>query len=394
MTVESRPYAVHPAADAFPLLGGAEYATLRDDIAAHGLRMPVVLTPDGQLLDGRNRLRACEELGVDPATVVYEGEPVAFVVSLNIARRHLNENQRGMVARKLANMRHGGDRTSEESKRSIDLLLPEISITQAATMLNVSPSTVKRAMAVGKAAEAGLIPEQRVKDIEQGKATLGKVMKEIKQATEQAKVAEVTTQPVEDRFTLMCAPIATLTLDALVDAIVTDPPYPREYLPVYADLAHFARRSLTPGGSLFVMVGQSYLPDILAMMTPIIPYHWTLAYLTPGGQATQLWTRNVNTFWKPILWFVHGTYTGGWHGDVCQSAPNDNDKRFHHWGQSVSGMCALLEKHTQAGDTICDPFCGGGSTGVAALATGRYFIGSDQDETSIITTRERLRGIP
>ena len=52
-----------------------------------------------------------------------------------IARRHLNENQRGMVARKLANMRHGGDRTSEESKRSIDLLLPEISISQAAAML-------------------------------------------------------------------------------------------------------------------------------------------------------------------------------------------------------------------------------------------------------------------
>ncbi len=149
------------AADALPLLVGAEYATLRDDIAAHGLHMPVVLTPDGMLLDGRNRARACEELGITPATTVYEGEPVAYVVSLNIARRHLNENQRGMVARKLANMRHGGDRKSEEIKRSIDLLIPEISITQAATMLNVSPSTVKRAMAVGKAAEAGLIPEQR-----------------------------------------------------------------------------------------------------------------------------------------------------------------------------------------------------------------------------------------
>ncbi len=133
--------------------------------------MPVVLTPDGMLLDGRNRLRACEELGVDPATVVYEGEPVAFVVSLNIARRHLNENQRGMVADKLANMKLGANRfTIGKVDASIDASTPEISQPEAAAMLNVSRRTVQRARTVRKAAEAGLIPEQRVKDARCGRA--------------------------------------------------------------------------------------------------------------------------------------------------------------------------------------------------------------------------------
>jgi hypothetical protein len=49
-----------------------------------------VLTPDGLLLDGRNRLAACEQLGIEPETTTYDGDPEAYVVSLNILRRHLS----------------------------------------------------------------------------------------------------------------------------------------------------------------------------------------------------------------------------------------------------------------------------------------------------------------
>lgn len=51
---------------------------------------------------------------------------------------------------------------------------------------------------------------------------------------------------------------------ASVDAIVTDPPYPQDALPLYSDLGRLAARVLKPGASAFVMVGQSYLPDWMA----------------------------------------------------------------------------------------------------------------------------------
>ena len=52
----------HPAAALFPLLpiGGPEFGELVTDIDAHGLLQPIVLH-EGQVLDGRNRYRACRQ---------------------------------------------------------------------------------------------------------------------------------------------------------------------------------------------------------------------------------------------------------------------------------------------------------------------------------------------
>lgn len=96
-------YETHPAADLFPLMEGAELKALADDIKAHGLHNPVVLYGEGGkrlVLDGRNRLRACEIAGVSPTTEFWvgEGSPTEWVVSQNLHRRHLTTSQRAMVA--------------------------------------------------------------------------------------------------------------------------------------------------------------------------------------------------------------------------------------------------------------------------------------------------------
>jgi Bifunctional DNA primase/polymerase, N-terminal len=90
----------HPAAELFPLQAeGPDYQALKEDIAANGLRVPV-LTYQGKVLDGRRRLRACRELGVQAPCREWDGRgsPVGLVLSLNVARRHLTESQRAMVA--------------------------------------------------------------------------------------------------------------------------------------------------------------------------------------------------------------------------------------------------------------------------------------------------------
>lgn len=175
-----------------------------------------------------------------------------------------------------------------------------------------------------------------------------------------------------------------------VDVIITDPPYPEEYISLYGILSEKAHQWLKPGGSLIVMVGQSYFPQVLSELVKHMKYQWLVAYLTPGGQSVQLWDRNVNTFWKPVIWLTKGEYSGEWVGDVCSSKTNDNDKRFDGWGQSESGMADIVTRFSKPEDTILDPFCGGGTTGVAALRLGRKFIGVDVNQEDINTCKVRL----
>jgi len=90
----------HPAATLFPLMDGIELKALADDITAHGLLEPIVML-DGRVLDGRNRLRACELSGVTPLFVewVQNGSsPTEWVVSHNLHRRHLTVAQRAALA--------------------------------------------------------------------------------------------------------------------------------------------------------------------------------------------------------------------------------------------------------------------------------------------------------
>lgn len=185
------------------------------------------------------------------------------------------------------------------------------------------------------------------------------------------------------------APIA----DESIDFIITDPPYPKEFLPLYSVLSQQASRWLKPGGSLIVMCGQVHFPEVLSRLCEAMKYQWLAAYLTPGGQSVQVFPRKVNTFWKPVVWLTKGEYQGDWIGDVMQSAVNDNDKQHHEWGQSESGMANIITRWTNAGDTILDPFLGGGTTIVCAAQLGRKAIGFDLSNEAVTTTAQRLANV-
>ena len=92
----------HEVATIFPLMTEDEFQELALDISAHGLREAIWLYDD-QIIDGRNRYRACLAVGVAPRYQTWEGDGslVAFVVSLNLKRRHLASSQRAMIAQEL-----------------------------------------------------------------------------------------------------------------------------------------------------------------------------------------------------------------------------------------------------------------------------------------------------
>lgn len=80
----------HPYADAFPMASEEELGELAESIAAVGLIHPIVLTPQGEMLDGRNRLAACEKAGVEPAFETREGDDddyKEFVIGANTTGR-------------------------------------------------------------------------------------------------------------------------------------------------------------------------------------------------------------------------------------------------------------------------------------------------------------------
>lgn len=84
----------HALSAAFPAMLPEDLSALTDDIAVNGLRHPIVLF-EGQVLDGWHRLTACAAAGLPPVFVEFGGDdPVAFVTSFNLARRHLSSSQR------------------------------------------------------------------------------------------------------------------------------------------------------------------------------------------------------------------------------------------------------------------------------------------------------------
>lgn len=97
----------HPFSEIFPLIEGADFDALVADIKANGLREKIWLY-DGKILDGRNRFLACQKAKVKPGYRKYTGtNPLAFVVSLNVQRRHLSASQLSMAAARIATLRTG-----------------------------------------------------------------------------------------------------------------------------------------------------------------------------------------------------------------------------------------------------------------------------------------------
>ena len=87
---------LHPLAKAIPEMLTDEFADLVADIKAHGLQTSVVMF-EGKILDGWHRYRACTELGIPPKFVPFTGtdaEAEAFVLSINVHRRHLTLKQK------------------------------------------------------------------------------------------------------------------------------------------------------------------------------------------------------------------------------------------------------------------------------------------------------------
>lgn len=411
------PWPVHPAAELFPLLGDDELGELADDIKRHGLHEPVWLWDDPErgtvLLDGRNRARACQLAGVPIKTRHYlDGDPIAFSISANEKRRHLTAGQRDFLALEIAKLyeaeaknRQGARTDLKPSDFPADLResYPLISTDEA--LHNVrwqarQRESAERAAQVVKASGRGVSQAKRIEreapdlaeKVRAGQLAIDRAERIIRdREAEQRRIeqarAEAAAQPAPAIVDIRVGDFREVLADLHdIDAIITDPPYPHEFIPLLGDLAAWADKVLAPDGILAVLMGQTYLPEVYRLLDGHRPYRWTGCYLTPGNGYASM-ARRVQSNWKPLL-----VYGGGPRfADIIRSEGQDAAaKSLHRWGQDYGAFHVIIERLTSRGQTIADPFTGSGTTLLAAKALGRHAIGADVDAAAVATARERL----
>jgi len=381
-------YEFHPIANLFPLMEDKEIEELALDIQVHGLLQPIVKY-QGKILDGRNRYLACGSVNIEPRFIEYsESDPAGFVTSMNIERRHLTPTQRACIGvellpfyEKAAKERQGkrtdiSQKVDESCGRATDFVSEKVHVNRQyiadAAMLKEKAPELFEEMKSGLIHMKEALHEVHKKEREEEREKIAEKGKSIKP---------------DDRWNVWQADINTWKAPRQYDFIITDPPYPKEYLPLWEVLASRAKEWLKPGGLLIAMSGGSYLNQIFSILDKHLKYYWAGCYLTPG-QSTSLIQKQVNTNWKPILIYSIDDYSGKVFGDVFKS--DENDKDFHKWGQSVSGMLSIIKQICLPGQSILDPFCGAGTTGIAALDYGCLFDGIDIEMENVNISRARL----
>ena len=153
---------IHPECAAVPKISKKDLAEMERDISVTGLKHPVLVSHDGLLVDGRNRLQVCFAKKIKPAMkkLGSDVDVKALVRSLNLSRRHLTAGQKAafavedvkkLRAKKKAsrskNLRNAKPAETPADQEQIQGRSVEI----AASIAGVSPKSVERAAAVESA---------------------------------------------------------------------------------------------------------------------------------------------------------------------------------------------------------------------------------------------------
>lgn len=413
-----------------PPLAPDELSQLEANILRDGCRDPLVVWV-GILIDGHNRHEICTRNGLPFETVemVFDDREAAelWMIGNQMGRRNIEnidkvpllERKREILAEQ-AKKRMGKGRPKagepvenlpQDTDKTRDAVAAEIGVsgkTYDALRKVSTEGTEELKQAVrdkkigaSTAADIAQLPAETQREVvAQGEAAILREAKNIKRQRKEKRMEErrekaekaleenhSTTDP---DFRLILGDLLEAgaeIADESVDVIVTDPPYPEEFLETFSKLSELAARVLKPGGHCLVMSGQSHLPEVYARLCENLKYQWTLNYYTPG-QSTQVFGRKVKSNWKPVIWLIKGKNDWEHIQDTVRS--DENDKRFHKWGQSVSGIAKLIELFSVQNQTVFDPFVGGGTTAIAALVTGRKFIGIDIDPLCIAMSSKRI----
>jgi site-specific DNA-methyltransferase (adenine-specific) len=183
--------------------------------------------------------------------------------------------------------------------------------------------------------------------------------------------------------------VAKTIPDASVDLIFTDPPYGRESLHLFGELAEMAAAKLVPGGSFITYAGGSFTPEVLTLLGAHLKFHWQIC-VNHTGNPTSIYPRGVVCRWKSLWWFTRGQRRdqNGFRF-VADRIDSEQEKSLHVWQQSTVEAAYLIERLVPPGGMVFDPCCGSGTTFAACQRLGRKCIACDLDPDAIAVTKGR-----
>ena len=178
--------------------------------------------------------------------------------------------------------------------------------------------------------------------------------------------------------------------DHSVDLVLTDPPYDEASVPLYEEVARFARRVLRPGGWCLAYTGKMYLARIHYLMKKHLRY--SFQFDVPHARPTLIQSLAIEQSGKYIVGY---RYQPGkpWWEPVSDSVAGAVEKSLHKWQQPIEEAEQLISGLCPDRGVVCDPMCGSGTTLAAALKLGCQVIGADVDEDAVRITKERLADV-
>ena len=402
-----------------PALRPADRAALKADIATNGVRVPVVIDADtAEIVDGYTRVAIVEELRAEGVKVpdfarhvvafADDDERVAFALSANVFRRHLTRRQRAELAVTL--------RGRGWSERRI------------AEAIGVGASTVHRDLGTapheavperivgkdGRSQPARRPPSLFVanrRDAERARKALvalppGTAPANLLRAEERAREAryaarkrasaDVAARIAGPSYELRVGDLRSAwadVCDASLDAAVVDPPYSEEFVGLYEDVGKLLARVLRPGRLAAIYCGHLHLDEELRLLTEGgLSYVWHGVNVLPG-RHTKVRARMVNGRHRSVALMTSGPYEPRkWLHDtfMAEGRGGPDARPLHPWQQALAPVVHWVQMTSEPGEVVFDPCCGSGTTGVAALSAGRWFLGGDIEPANVETTRERL----
>jgi 16S rRNA G966 N2-methylase RsmD len=377
-----------------PPLAWEERQQLEANILADGCRDPLVVW-NGVLVDGHNRYEICTKHGIDFETVEKEfadrSEAVEWIIRNQFGRRNLSAYVRTQLALRLeetiAKRAKSNQGTRNDICQKSDKSAPIDTKKEVAKIASVSHDTVAKV----KVIEQKAAPEVKQK-LSTGEVSINQAYQEIRKEEKKAKQSEVLHSRSADKarktaklknslFEVRRGDFREVLGDVeSVSLILTDPPYPKDALPLWRDLGRWAADALADDGILVAYSGQLYLPQVLNNLSESLEYWWCGAVVHKGtGNLTPLShpVRKVINCWKPLVMF----YKKGGVGfertfkDLVEGVgPQKTD---HNWQQPVEEAKMIINAFTNPGDLVVDPFAGSGGFCKAAHELGRIAVGAE-----------------
>lgn len=359
---------------------------LADSIKELGLLHPIVVNEKNELIAGYRRLEACKLLKWRrvPTRVVNLKKMVEGEYAENIYRKDFTPTEKVAIMQAVRPVEREAAAQREKAGKKPE---PSAKLAQGRTRDKVARAAGSGHTTMAKAekvVEAAKKDPERYGHLTKEMDRNGKVDKVYKKLQRMQRAEEYASKSHGDlpaSITLHNADFRAVPIaDSSIDLIFTDPPYDKDSLPLYEDLAKLAARVLKEGGSLVTYVGHHILPDVLDHVKKAgLTYWWILAVKHTGASAS-VFGKQVFVAWKPLLWFIKGDKpaTGEFMSDYIPSQPAE--KALHEWEQSPVEAEHVIKPLTYEGMVVLDPFMGSGTTGVAALKLSRRFIGIEVDK--------------